>query len=59
MQNFLDMIAPVVDKTVQHRPLQPWFNLKLRDLKKKKRQAERRYKKFPNKYYLQVYKKHK
>ena len=57
MQNSLDMIAPVVDKTVQHRPLQSWFNLKLRNLKKKRRQAERRYKKFPNKYNLQEYKK--
>ena len=55
MQNSLDMIAPVVEKTVQHRPLQSWFNLKLRNLKKKKRQAERRYKKFPNKYNLQEY----
>ena len=49
MQNSLDKIAPVVEKTVQHRPFQSWFNLKLRNLKKKKRQAERRYKKFPNK----------
>ena len=57
MQNSLDMIAPVVEKTVQHRPLQSWFNLKLRNLKKKNRQAERRYKKFPNKYNLQEYKK--
>ena len=55
MQNSLDMIAPVVEKTVQHRPLQSWFNLKLKNLKKKKRQAERRYKKFPNKYNLQEY----
>ena len=57
MQNSLDMIAPVVEKTVQQRPLQSWFNLKLQNLKKKKHQAERRYKKFPNKYNLQEYKK--
>ena len=57
MQNSLDKIAPVVEKTVQHKPLQSWFNLKLRNLKKKKCQAERRYKKLPNKYNLQEFKK--
>ena len=57
MQNSLDIIAPVVEKTVQHRPFQSWFNLKLKNLKKKKCQAERKYKKFSNRYDLQEYKK--
>jgi hypothetical protein len=41
MKDCVDKFAPQVEKTVFLRPLVPWFNEELKDLKKKKRKKEK------------------
>ena len=58
-QSSLDKIASDTKKEVNSRPNQPWFNAKLRILKRKKHQTERKYKKGQNDFNYEKYRKQK
>ena len=45
LQKLADEFCPIIQKTVQSRPNQKWFNDELRDLKREKRRAGRQWKK--------------
>ena len=44
----LEKLCPIESKTVKHRPKQKWFTPELRELKRTRRQMERKYLKHPS-----------
>ena len=44
----LDRQCPIVTKTIRSRPRQKWFDTNLKNLKQRKRAAERKWKKYPS-----------
>ena len=52
MRSALDKQCPIVTKTLRSRPKQKWFDANLRDLKRRKRATERKWKKHPTQEWL-------